>query len=94
MSIIIRILQSHESSIYREVRLSCLKNVPDYFRSTYEEEVLIPKLKFETFIENNSHSHFMLDAFDEERLIGITEFNRMERQRAKHRGEVVQVYVK
>jgi ribosomal protein S18 acetylase RimI-like enzyme len=35
----------------------------------------------------------MFGAFDEERLIGITGFNRMARKRASHRGEIVQVYV-
>jgi ribosomal protein S18 acetylase RimI-like enzyme len=93
MSIIIRKLQPHESAIYREVRLSCLKNAPEYFGSTYAEEVLNPKFVFETFIENDSPDHFMFGAFDDEKLIGITGFNRMARQRAMHRGEVVQVYV-
>jgi ribosomal protein S18 acetylase RimI-like enzyme len=93
MSIIIRKLQPHESAIYREVRLSCLKNAPKYFGSTYEEEVLNPKLTFETFIEDDSPDHVMFGAFDNERLIGITGFNRMARQRAMHRGEIVQVYV-
>jgi RimJ/RimL family protein N-acetyltransferase len=92
MSIIIRKLQPQESTIYREVRLSCLKNVPEYFGSTYEEEVLNPKFMFETFIENGSPDHVMFGAFDEERLIGITGFNQMARQRAMHRGELVQVY--
>jgi ribosomal protein S18 acetylase RimI-like enzyme len=93
MSIIIRKLQPHEAAIYREVRLACLKNVPQYFGSTYEEEVLNPKLTFETFIQNESPDHVMFGAFDEEYLIGITGFNRMARQRAMHRGEIVQVYV-
>ena len=35
----------------------------------------------------------MFGAFDDGRLIGITGFNRMARQRASHRGEIVQVYV-
>lgn len=93
MSIIIRKLEPHESSLYREIRLACLKNASDYFGSTYEEEVLNPKLKFETFIENASPDHFMFGAFDDEQLIGITGFTRMSRQRDRHRGEVVQVYV-
>jgi Acetyltransferases, including N-acetylases of ribosomal proteins len=93
MSIIIRKLQPHESAIYREVRLACLKDASPYFGSTYEEEVLNPKLTFETFIEDDSPDHVMFGAFDEERLIGITGFNRMPRQRAMHRGELVQVYV-
>lgn len=93
MDIIIRKLQPHESANYREVRLACLKNVPEFFGSTYEEEVLNPKFFFETYIENSSPDHVMFGAFDGERLIGITGFNRMARQRASHRGEVVQVYV-
>jgi RimJ/RimL family protein N-acetyltransferase len=93
MPIIIRKLQPHESSIYREIRLAGLKNASDNFGSTYEEEVLIPKLKFETYIENDSQDQFMFGAFDNGKLIGITGFNRMDRQRAMHRGEVVQVYV-
>jgi RimJ/RimL family protein N-acetyltransferase len=48
---------------------------------------------FETFIENDSPDHVMFGAFDDERLIGITGFNRMARQRAMHRGELVQVYL-
>jgi RimJ/RimL family protein N-acetyltransferase len=93
MSIIIRKLQPHESALYREIRLACLKHAPDYFGSTYEEEALNPKFMFETFIENGSPDHVMFGAFDEKQLIGITGFNRMARQRAMHRGEIVQVYV-
>ena len=93
MPIIIRKLQPHDSAIYREVRLSCLENMPENFGATYEEEVLKPKLKFEIFIENDSQNHFMFGAFDNEKLIGIAGFDRMERQRDCHRGEVVQVYV-
>jgi len=93
MPIIIRKLQPHESPFYREIRLTCLKNAPEYFGSTYEEEILSPKLKFETFIENDSLGHFIFGAFDDENLIGIVGFDRMERRRARHRGEVVQVYV-
>src|SRR5215212_9942228 len=93
MPIIIRKLQPHESAAYRAIRLACLKNVPESFGSTYEEEILNPKFLFEAFIENGSPDHVMFGAFDEERLIGITGFNRMARQRASHRGEVVQVYV-
>jgi ribosomal protein S18 acetylase RimI-like enzyme len=93
MDIMIRKLQPHESTIYREVRLACLKNVHEFFGSTYEEEVLDPKFMFETYIENESPDHVMFGAFDNARLIGITGFHRMARKRASHRGEVVQVYV-
>jgi len=93
MTIIIRKLQPHESPIYRELRLACLKNVPEYFGYTYEEEILNPKWRFETFIENSSPDHFIFGAFDNGNLIGIVGFDRMDRQRARHRGEVVSLYV-
>ena len=93
MDIIIRKPQPHESTLYREVRLACLKNVPQFFGSTYQEELLNPKFFFETHIENDSPDHVMFGAFDREQLIAITGFNRMARQRASHRGELVQVYV-
>jgi len=73
--------------------LACLQNAPEHFGSTYEEEALNPKLKFETFIENGSQDHFIFGAFDDEKLVGIVGFDRMDRQRARHRGEVVQMYV-
>ncbi len=93
MPVIIRKLQPHESTIYRETRLACLKNTPEYFGSTYEEEILNPKLKFETFIENDSPDHFIFGAFDAEKLIGIVGFDHMERKRARHRGEIVGMYL-
>ncbi len=93
MPILIRKLRPSESSIYREVRLACLKNAAEYFGSTYEEEILNPKLKFELFIENESPDHFIFGAFDVDKLIGIAGFDRMDRKRARHRGELVQVYV-
>ena len=93
MPIIIRKLQPHDSPVYREIRLACLQNAAEYFGSTYEEEVLNPKLKFENFIESASPEHFMFGAFDGDSLIGIAGFDRIDRKRARHRGELVQVYV-
>lgn len=93
MSIEIRKLQYTESAIYREIRLACLKNTPELFVSTYEEEVLNSKLKFEAYIEDNAPEHFMFGAFDGKTLIGIAGFDRKDRNRARHRGELVQVYV-
>jgi RimJ/RimL family protein N-acetyltransferase len=92
-NIIIRKLLPHESSIYRLVRLACLKNAPYHFGSTYEEEASKPKLKFEFYIEKNASEQFMFGAFDDGKLIGIAGFDRVERQRARHRGEIVQMYV-
>lgn len=93
MSITIRKLQPYESAIYRQIRLAGLIHASQYFGSTYEEESQLPKLKFEGYLETDSPDHFMFGAFDAGELIGITGFHRFTRQRDKHRGEVVQVYV-
>jgi len=79
--------------MYRETRLACLKSMPEYFGSTYEEEVLNPKLKFETYIEQDLPEHFMLGAFDNNELIGLAGFERTHRKKTRHRGDLVQVYV-
>ena len=92
-SIVVRKIQSHESLLYRSIRLACLKNAPDNFGSIYEEEMSIPKLKFESYIEQENDERFMFGAFDNGNLIGIVGFERVERQRACHRGEVVQMYI-
>src|SRR5690242_18505745 len=93
MPVNFRRLLPDESLIYREIRLACLKASPQHFGSTYEEESQIHKLKFETYIEEASPDHFMFGAFDGRDLIGLAGFDRMERQRARHRGEVVHMYV-
>lgn len=91
--IVVRKIQPHESLHYRSIRLACLRTAPDNFGSTYEEEMSNPKLKFETYIEQEHDECFMFGAFDNGNLIGIVGFERVERQRARHRGEVVQMYV-
>jgi ribosomal protein S18 acetylase RimI-like enzyme len=93
MEIIYRKLQPRDTGSYRLVRLEGLKNFPDSFGSTYAEESINPKLKFETIIEENFGDSFMVGAFCEGQLIGITGFHRAERRKTRHRGEIVQVYV-
>jgi RimJ/RimL family protein N-acetyltransferase len=93
MEIVYRKLQPGDAGSYRLVRLESLKNFPDSFGSTYAEESITPRLKFETLIEQSSVNSFMFGAFCEGQLIGITGFHRAERRKTRHRGEIVQVYV-
>jgi len=53
----------------------------------------MPRLKFEAYIEEASEDHFMFGGFDDEILVGLAGFDRMERKRARHRGEAVHMYV-
>jgi ribosomal protein S18 acetylase RimI-like enzyme len=93
MTITVRKLHPDESALYRAIRLQCLKTEPDHFGSTFEEESSTPRLKFESWIEQEDPDHIMFGALDDRKLVGIVGFMRQERQRARHRGEVVQMYV-
>ncbi len=83
-----------DSPAYRAIRLECLKNFPQYFGTSYDEQIVLPKLAWEAFIESGDPNHFTVGAFDGDSLIGICSFNRDGRGKAKHIGEIVQMYVK
>jgi ribosomal protein S18 acetylase RimI-like enzyme len=94
MEIIYRKLRPEETGVYREIRLECLKNFPDWFGSVYEEQVVLPKLMGETTIEEQKPEKFIFGAFSDGKLIGICGFTKEMRKKTKHRAEVTQVYVK
>lgn len=93
MQLIYRELTASDALAYRKIRLQCLKNFPDNFGSTFEEEVEIPELLFEKMLKNKSDSAFMLGAFDAENIIGICGFVRESQKKRRHRGEITQMYV-
>lgn len=93
MPMTFRKLLPQESLLYRALRLACLEKEPVHFGSTFEEESKIVKLKYESFIEWKPEDHFMFGAFDDRALVGIAGFDRLDRQRTRHRGNVEQVYV-
>jgi RimJ/RimL family protein N-acetyltransferase len=94
MEISFRKLLPHESQIYREIRLECLKNFPDWFGSTYDEQILLPKLAGEITIEEAKPEKFILGAFADKSLIGICGFTKETRKKTRHRAEITQVYLK
>ncbi|HRH41149.1 MAG TPA: GNAT family N-acetyltransferase [Pyrinomonadaceae bacterium] len=93
MFISFRQLGKGDALLYRKIRLECLKNFPDNFGSTFEEESFHERLKFEIFLTEENTDNFMFGAFDGETLIGICGFSREPRSKARHRGEIVQMYV-
>lgn len=93
MPISFRQLGKDDALLYRKIRLECLKNFPDNFGSTFEEESRIERLKFEIFLSEENTDNFMFGAFDGENLIGICGFSREPRNKTRHRGEIVQMYV-
>lgn len=66
-----RKLKPIDSLIYREIRLECLKNFPEAFGAKYEDQVLLQKLKFQQFIEEEHQTNIVFGIFTESKLIGI-----------------------
>jgi RimJ/RimL family protein N-acetyltransferase len=93
MEIQIRKLLPKESNAYREIRLQCLKNFPNNFTSNYPEEKTKAKLFFQPYIEQSNLDNFVIGAFYNNQLVGISGFKRYERKKIDHRGIIIQVYV-
>jgi len=84
-----QLLTPNDYLAYRRARLDCLKNFPENFGSTYEEE---SKVVVENFGESDC-KYFFYGAFCEGVLIGISAFLREPRLKTRHRGDIRQVYV-
>lgn len=90
---VVRPLEAHEAAAYRALRLESLLLRPEFFGSTYAESVATPVLPFERFIRDQDSDHVMFGAFIDGKLCGICGFQREKRERARHRGELVHLYV-
>lgn len=89
----IRLLNDSDAQVYREVRLRALKNDPDAFGSTYEQEETKP---LSHFIERIHHTkdRFTLGCFDDSNtLVGIVNFLRENRLKTAHKGNIYGMYV-
>ena len=89
----IRRLIPTDLAAYRQIRLESLKNDPDNYGSTFEEESKSPKLVFEKYILEQTPGNRMFGAFDGDTLVGISGFFGDTRQRVLHRAKVTQVYL-
>ncbi|MEM1220251.1 MAG: GNAT family N-acetyltransferase, partial [Bacteroidota bacterium] len=78
----------------RVLRLESLRAYPNSFGSTYQEQKQRNKLAFENYVEQKHLENFILGAFIRDRLIGICGFYRLSDARCRHRGEIIQMYVK
>jgi len=97
MGITYRKLGAADANLYREIRLESLREHPDSFGSLYEEQKELPKLKFESLLEDPVDASFMVGAFDGETLIGICGFLPFipsDEHGFQKAGVIIQVYVK
>lgn len=92
-SINFRLLDSKDRESYRQIRLECLTNYPEFFGDTYEEEINAPTLRFDKALRSSDSVSFLMGAFSDDSLVGISGFIQDGRMKASHRGDLVQVYI-
>ena len=79
---------------YRRVILNCLLQHPNNFGTTYEEAVNATALKLDNAITHADDYNFVIGVFGaDQKLVGICGFLAETRQKTKHRGEIVQMFV-
>lgn len=88
----IRGLEERDAEHYRVLRLRALRDEPDAFGSSYEEQVDSPLAWFAERIRE-SETRFALGAFDGETLIGSLMFTRETGVKQRHRGVITGMYV-
>ncbi|MGP4079837.1 GNAT family N-acetyltransferase [Pseudalkalibacillus sp. R45] len=90
----IRKLTPEDAEDYFKLRLEGLKKFPEAFASSYEEEI---ERKAEQVANRlraqNPDTHFTAGAYYDRELIGIGTFLQRERNKTKHKGDIVGVYV-
>lgn len=87
------ILNSADAPVYRDLRLSALKDDPDAFGSTYEREVEFSLRNFEEQLEPTK-DRFVLGTFNEKGALGgIVTFIRVNGPKTNHKGNVFGMYV-
>jgi len=89
----IRLLEEADAPEFVRLRLEGLQNDPAAFGSSWEEEQARPLETVAPRLRALPESHFVVGAFQGERLIGVTGFRREEQRKARHKGFVWGVYV-
>ena len=88
----IRVLDSQYAEIYRNIRLEALRNYPEAFGSSFEEESQWPLDNFKIRLTDN-HS-FTFGFFDNEQLDGVVTLVFEKRIKLKHRANIFAMYVR
>ncbi|HWA37726.1 MAG TPA: GNAT family N-acetyltransferase [Burkholderiales bacterium] len=91
----IRPLAKADASAYQELRLRALREHPDAFTSSYEEDRLKPLAWAESRVVPSAEApdNFVLGAFDDGKLVGILGMSVEPRVKVRHKGHVFGMYV-
>ena len=89
-----RLLHTTDLDQYTALRQRCLREYPNNFGNTYQEEAEAKYPKLIPAIKGTDTDSFAYGAFTEDNnLIGLCGFVREPRIKTAHRGEVVQMFV-
>ncbi|NMH71996.1 GNAT family N-acetyltransferase [Bacillus sp. RO2] len=88
----IRQLTSADAEVYRTIRLEALKNKPEAFSSSYEDEVEFTVEKYRGRFDND-HT-YTFGAFEGNNLVGTVTLVCETKKKIKHRATIVAMYVK
>ncbi len=89
----IRLLDEFDAQRYQVVRLRALKNDPDSFGSTYEQEAVKPLEKFAERIQQTANKFTLGCIDDSQSLIGIVNFVREDRLKTAYKGNIYGMYI-
>ena len=87
--IVIRQLRSADAEAYRSLRLGGLAESPEAFGSDFATESASPIEAFARTVD----TLYVAGAFDGDRLVAVTGFRQLDREKTRHRGEIWGVYV-
>ncbi|MUK87977.1 GNAT family N-acetyltransferase [Ornithinibacillus sp. L9] len=87
----IKQLKVSDSESLVKIRLESLRNNPEAYSSSYEEVKVQPLELHESRLQ--SQESFTFGAFDEEQLIGTVALVKENRQKLRHRANIVSMYV-
>ena len=89
----VRILESKDAADFVAVRLRALREHPEAFGSSLEEEEPIPVEKTVESLEKSLPNNPIFGAFIDDQLVGIIALNRSSRVKTRHRANIGAMYV-
>jgi ribosomal protein S18 acetylase RimI-like enzyme len=88
----IRLLVKEDADAYFELRLRALKDHPESFILSYEEEYEKEIADIRNYFPS-SQSEFVVGAFMEKQLVGIVGFQQQKPLKVQHKGDIWGMYV-
>src|SRR5688500_736662 len=89
----VRILQTEDAAHFLAVRLRALREHPEAFGSSLEEEADTKVEQTAEFLGNSLPNNPIFGAFIDDQLVGIINLNRSSRVKTRHRASIGAMYV-